>query len=114
MTRPTARYVASLLVACAALCAASAARADALSVVQVLREGGCGGIVPAARPLAPNASLNRTAALWATGLPISVALARSGNAGRRATGLHVTGPDRSMMALLRRSGCRTIASRELH
>jgi uncharacterized protein YkwD len=114
MSRPTARYVASLLAACAALCAASASRADALSVVQLLREGGCGGIVPAAGPLEPNASLNRTAALWAAGFPLPVALARSGNSELRATGLRVAGPDRSMIALIRRSGCRTIASRQLH
>ncbi len=113
MSRPTARYVTSLLVACAALCAASVSRADALSVVQLLREGGCGGIAPAARPLEPNASLNRSAALWAAGLPLPVALVRSGNPGRRATGLHVTGSDRSVIELIRRSSCRTIANREL-
>lgn len=114
MSRPTAHYVASVLLACAALCAASVSRADALSVVQLLRAGGCGGIVPAAQPLEPNASLNSTAALWAAGLPLPLALVRSGNRERRATGLHLRGPDRSMIALIRQSGCRTIANRQLH
>lgn len=114
MNRPSVRYVTCLLAACAALCAASRSRADAYSVVQLLREGGCGGTLPAAKPLEPNLSLTRTAALWAAGMPLRAALVRSGYSGRYASGLHVTGPDRSMIALIRRSGCNGIASRLLH
>lgn len=114
MNRSSAGYVTCLLTVCAGLCAAPASRADALSVVQRLRAGGCGGIAPAASLLEPNASLNRTAALWAKGFPLRVALARGGYPGRRASGLRVTGPDKSVLALIRRSGCRGILSLQLH
>lgn len=113
MSRASTRYVACLLAACAALCTAADSRADALSVVQVLRAGGCGGILPASKPLEPNLSLTRTAALWAAGLPLRAALARSGYPGHRATGIRVAGPDRAMIALIRRSSCQSIAGGEL-
>ena len=113
MDRHTARYVVCLLAACAALGAASDSRAGAFSVVQTLRLGGCGGIIPAARPLEPSASLTRTAALWAAGIPLNAALARSGYPGGHATGVRVAGPDRSMIAVIRRSSCQSIASRQL-
>ena len=49
------------LVVMTSVVVAPAARADALSVVQMLRAGGCGGIVPAAPPLTRNPSLDRAA-----------------------------------------------------
>lgn len=113
MIRSAARYVVFLLTACAALCAAPSSRAGAFFVVQTLREGGCGGIVPAATPLQPNASLTRAAALWAAGLPLRIALARHGYPERYGNGFQLAGPDRSMIALIRLSGCRSIASRQL-
>ena len=50
-----------------ALIAAPAARSDAISVVQMLRAGGCGGIAPIAPPLRHNLSLDRLAEQWANG-----------------------------------------------
>jgi uncharacterized protein YkwD len=99
-----------LLVACAA---ASNARADAFSAVQILREGGCGGAVPAARPLRHNALLDLSAAQWAAGRPLLTATQRSGYAAKSTAGWHVTGPDSSLIQLLRRSDCRKIASPNL-
>jgi uncharacterized protein YkwD len=88
-------------------------RADALSAVQLLREGGCGGTLPAARPLRRDAMLDRTAEEWAAGRSLKAATEGSGYRGDFTTGLHVSGPDSSMVQLLRRSDCRTLASEEL-
>jgi uncharacterized protein YkwD len=89
------------------------ARADALSAVQLLREGGCGGTLPAARPLRRDAMLDRAAQQWAAGRSLKAATEVSGYPGDSTSGLHVIGPDSSMVQLLRRSDCRTLASSEL-
>jgi uncharacterized protein YkwD len=97
----------------ASLCAiigAEAARADVLSAVQVLREGGCGGLVPAAKPLRHNALLDRIAQQWAAGASLSEAAERSGYRILSPTGLHARGPDASMLELLRRSECRAVTN----
>jgi len=101
------------LVLIAGLAGAAAAHADALSAVQVLRLGGCGGIMPAAAPLRCNALLDRAAAAWAAGQTLSVATERSGYRGGSAAGLHVSGPDSSMLQLVRQSGCRTVMNQSL-
>ncbi len=110
MNRPYTGLVPQLLLLSAALLAAGGARADALDVVQVLREGGCGGLLPASTPLRPNALLDRSAELWAGGRSLSVAVARSGYAAQREGGLHVTGTEVAMNKAIRRSRCRAIAS----
>jgi len=89
------------------------ARADALSVVQMLRQGGCGGIVPAAPLLRHDNSLDRAAEQWATGRPLAGATEQSGYAAQSAQGLRLSGPDDSMIRLLRRDSCRTLSGREL-
>ncbi len=94
-----------LLLLCAALAAAPAARADALSAVQVLREGGCGGIVPAAKPLRHNLQLDRAAAAWAGG----GALAQAG----LTAGVHVGGPPGTVLERLRRTECHNLTNRSL-
>jgi len=86
------------------------AHADALSAVQILREGGCGGIVPAARPLLRNSLLDWTAEQWAQGRSLLSAAQRSGYSAKSTAGWHVTGPDSSLVQLLRRSECRKIAN----
>ncbi len=58
--------------------AALISQADAVSAVQLLREGGCGGILPAAQPLHRNPLLDRAAEQWAAGLSPAAAAARSG------------------------------------
>jgi uncharacterized protein YkwD len=102
-----------LLFLCTGLAATSVARADALSAVQVLREGGCGGVVPAARPLRPNALLDGVAQEWAAGSSLPTATQHSAYRSRATTGVRVSGPDSSLLELLRRSGCHALASPSL-
>ena len=92
------------------LAAAQSVRADGLFAVQVLREGGCGGAVPAAKPLHRDPLLDWSAAQWAAGRPLLTATQRSGYHAKSTAGWHVTGPDTSLIQLLRRSDCRKIAS----
>jgi uncharacterized protein YkwD len=102
--------LATLLIA---LLAAPAARPDALSVVQMLRIGGCGGIIPAARPLEHRTALDRAAEQWANGHSLAAAAELSGYVAQSAQGLHVTGSDEALIQLLRRSQCRTVTGSEL-
>ena len=98
-----------LLLLSGGLSANPAARADAVSAVQLLREGGCGGILPPARPLRHNALLDRAAELWAgAGISPAEAAKRSGYDAEATAGLRVSGPDSSIVQLLRRSSCRTV------
>jgi uncharacterized protein YkwD len=106
-----------------ALFAAGASRADMLSAVQLLREGGCGGLLPAAQPLHHSALLDQAAREWAhegtgtagaAGLSPGEAAGRSGYNARLTAGLHLSGPDSSAIQVLRRTGCRTISDPGLH
>ena len=87
--------------------------ADAVSAVQLLREGGCGGVLPPARPLQHNASLDRAAEQWAAGRTLAAAAERSGYNAEATAGLHISGPESSAVQLLRRSSCRTVTDRSL-
>jgi uncharacterized protein YkwD len=87
--------------------ATGTARADALSAMQLLREGGCGGLLPPARPLHHLVSLDRAAELWADGRPLAAATQRSGYEAETTTGLRISGPDSEAIQLLRKSSCRT-------
>ena len=49
------------------LLSANLVTADPVAAVQVLREGGCGGLLPAAQPLHHNSLLDRAAEQWAAG-----------------------------------------------
>jgi uncharacterized protein YkwD len=102
MNRVKPRGPLGLLVSIAGLIAAPAARADALSVVQMLRQGGCGGIVPIAPPLRRNPSLDRAAEQWA-----------DGHALQSAQGLRVTGSDEALIRRLRGTSCRVVSSRDV-
>lgn len=95
------------------LAALSGAHADALSAVQVLRLGGCGGIVPAAQPLRHAARLDAAAAQWAAGKPLGQAAERSGFAADSTAGVHVSGPDAALLEILRRADCRVVTDRSL-
>src|SRR5579863_2500338 len=104
-----------LLLLSAGLLAIPDARADAVSAVQLLREGGCGGILPPARPLRHNALLDRAAELWAgAGISPAEAAKRSGYDAEATAGLRVSGPDSSIVQLLRRSSCRTVTDQGMH
>ena len=91
------------------LCAAVASRADVVATVQVLRAGGCGGIVPAAPALRRDGSLDRAAASWAAGSALAVAMDQSGYAARSTGALHIAAVPAGLMQALRRSRCATIA-----
>jgi uncharacterized protein YkwD len=88
--------------------ASPAARADAVSAVQLLREGGCGGTLSAARPLHRSALLDRAAEQWATGYSPAEAAKSSGYQAARTTSFRIIGPDSSSVQLLRRAGCRSL------
>jgi uncharacterized protein YkwD len=88
-------------------------RADPLSAVQTLREGGCGGIVPAAAPLWHDTALDRVAEQWAGGVTLAAQAVRSGYAAESLAGVRVSAPDSSILELLRRSSCGTVTNRRL-
>jgi len=102
------------LMACCIGFAALPSRADVLFAVRVLREGGCGGVLPSAPQLHHNPLLDRTAQEWAVGRTLAQAAELSGYHAVSTAGLHVRGPDAAMLQLLRRSGCSTLASQGLH
>lgn len=102
-----------LLVVVTGLIAAPAARADALSVVQMLRQGGCGGIVPIAPPLRHNPSLDRAAEQWADGHSLNSAAGLAGYPLQGAQGLRVAGSDEALIRSLRRTDCRVVSSRDV-
>jgi uncharacterized protein YkwD len=104
-----------LLALIAGLSVNPAARADAVSAVQLLRVGGCGGILPPARALHHSVLLDRAAELWAAaGHSPAAAATRSGYEAEATAGLHVRGPDSSTVQLLKRSDCRTVTDQSLH
>jgi uncharacterized protein YkwD len=77
----------------------------------MLREGGCGGIVPAARPLDHSVLLDQAAAQWASGRTLAAATESSGYRPEAASGVHLTGPPSSAVETLRRSDCATVTNR---
>jgi uncharacterized protein YkwD len=88
-------------------------QADALSAVQVLREGGCGGTLPAAMPLHHNEQLDRAAQQWAAGSTFIAATQHSGYQAQSSAALHISGAESATIALLRRADCRALADRNL-
>jgi uncharacterized protein YkwD len=109
--RSSCSHLSRLWVLLAGLAATSTTWADALSAVEVLREGGCGGTMPATPPLRHNPMLDRAAAAWAMGQSLPVASERNGYRGDFTAGMHISGPDSATLELLRRSGCRIVAGR---
>lgn len=110
MNRRSATRSWALGLVCMGLSVSSVSRADALSAVQVLREGGCGGLMPAARPLKRSAFLDRVAQEWAAGSSFSAAAQHGAYRSGSTSGVHVSGPDSSLLETLRRSGCHSLAS----
>jgi uncharacterized protein YkwD len=102
------------LIICIGLAVAGAAQADPLAAVQTLRQGGCGGLLPAAPPMYRDALLDRAAELWADGRTPATATVGSGYRAEVTAGLHVTGPESSLLQSLRAAGCRTLMDRDLH
>jgi len=101
----------SIWVLLAAPAALPPAAADALSTVQMLRVGGCGGILPASPPVRRNVVLDRVAEQWAGGRPLAAAAEDNGYRSELTGGLHFSGTDDSMVQQLRHSGCRIVVDR---
>jgi hypothetical protein len=104
-------YALVLLLGPAAL---AASPADPIAAVQLLREGGCGGILPPARPLRRLAALDRAAEQWATGRTLGAAAQLNGYDAESTAGLHIKGPDSASIQLLKQSGCRTVMNEAFH
>jgi uncharacterized protein YkwD len=105
MNRSSARRALRTVILIAGLATGAIAQGGPLSAVQVLREGGCGGIVPAARPLYHNELLDQAAQQAAIG---------RGNANYGGSAVvHVRGPQSAMLELLRRADCRSLADRAM-
>jgi uncharacterized protein YkwD len=113
MGRPTLGRLYVTWASMAALALSSNTRADALSAVQVLREGGCGGVMPAAAPLHHDIALDRAAQQWAEGLAVAAAARQGGYSADAAAGLHLNAAPGDMISALRRSSCGTVMKREL-
>jgi uncharacterized protein YkwD len=113
LNRPTLSLLSRALLLFGGLCAAVTTQADAVAAVQVLREGGCGGVLPPAAPLHRIASLDRAAEQWAAGISPAAAVKRSGYVAEATAGLHISGPDSSAVQSLRRSNCRTVTDQGL-
>jgi uncharacterized protein YkwD len=113
MNRRSGAWVWGVVAVLPGLAAQSGARADALSAVQVLRLGGCGGIVPAAPPLRHDARLDAAAAQWAAGKPLGQAAESRGLRADSTAGVHVSGADGALLELLRRADCRIVTDRSL-
>jgi uncharacterized protein YkwD len=92
---------------------ATLARADAVSAVQLLREGGCGGTLPAARALNRSAPLDRAAEQWAHGASPAAAVKNSGYQSEMTASLHISGADSASVDLLKSSGCRALSNPKL-
>jgi uncharacterized protein YkwD len=96
-----------LLVLIGGLAACLSAQADPISALQLLREGGCGGILPPARPLRHITSLDRAAEQWANGRSLGSAAQLSGYESESTAGLHIKGPESATIQLIKKSDCRT-------
>ncbi len=99
-----------LLVLIGGLAASLSAQADPISALQLLREGGCGGILPPARPLRHIASLDRAAEQWANGRSLGSAAQLSGYESESTAGLHIKGPESATIQLIKKSDCRTVTN----
>jgi len=86
---------------------------DPIHLVQALREGGCGGILPPARRLEQNSLLDNAARAWAAGRTLGQATEQSGYQSEKVAGLHVTGGDSGVLQQLRSSACLTVANRDM-
>jgi uncharacterized protein YkwD len=93
--------------------AGTTANADAVTAVQVLREGGCGGRSPAAAALHRSAVLDRAAEQVAAGRSADVAVERTGYRAQATATVHVRGPDAGLIAAIERAGCGTVTNRDL-
>jgi len=100
-----------VLVALLAATVAPPTRADAVLAVQVLRAGGCGGVVPMAPALQHSVVLDQVAQAWADGASLPQASTSHGYPPESLAGVHVTDTGRPLLEQLRRSQCLTLTNR---
>jgi uncharacterized protein YkwD len=86
-------------------------RADAVLAVQVLRAGGCGGVVPMAPALQHSVVLDQVAQAWAAGASLPQASASHGYSPESLAGVHLTDTGSPLLEQLRRSQCLTLTNR---
>jgi uncharacterized protein YkwD len=103
----------SILMLAAAVGSSAGRPLDPIHVVQVLREGGCGGILAPARGLEQDPLLDRVACDWAAGRTLGEATETSGYLSEKVSGLHVTGSDSAMLQQLRSSACVTVTNHNM-
>jgi uncharacterized protein YkwD len=96
-----------------AVLAAPVARADAVAAVQVLRAGGCGGLVPMAPLLHRSAALDQLAEAWSHGGPLPQLVSARGLPPNGTLGVHVTASDAQLLEQLRRTQCAALAGPSL-
>jgi uncharacterized protein YkwD len=99
-----------MLVMLVGLAASPRTQADALSAVQVLREGGCGGVVPIAGDLRHSVTLDHAAAQWAAGRPLPQVATAGGYSSAALAGVHVAGSESTLLQQLIRSDCRALSN----
>lgn len=99
-----------IIVLAATMTAAGAAPApaDALSALDILRVGGCGGTQPASPALRRNVKLDQAAEQWAAGRTLESATQASGYDAQSTRALHVSGTEAALVPALQRAGCRSI------
>ena len=88
-------------------------RAEPLADAQLLRQSGCGGLVPGMRPLRHIGQLDEAAEQWAFGRSLTAAAERAGYTAGRLAGVHVTAIDAALLQSLRRTSCSTLMSPDL-
>jgi len=110
VNRISQRQLGCLTVLLGGLLTTLAVQADVLSAVQLLREGGCGGTLPPARPLNRNPSLDRAAERLAGGASLAEATKGGGYEAETTTSLRITGTDSANVELLKKSGCRALTN----
>ncbi|HTT44037.1 MAG TPA: CAP domain-containing protein [Steroidobacteraceae bacterium] len=113
MTRSGSNPGTAWLLGLLAAVAAFAARADAVAAVQVLRAGGCGGLVPMAPVLRRSVALDQLAEAWSHGTPLPQLISARGLPAGGTLGVHVTASDTQLLEQLRRSQCAALADRAL-
>jgi uncharacterized protein YkwD len=113
MVRRSYWVLSAVLALSAALAVIPPVQADALTTVGMLRAGGCGGVLPIARPLSHNALLDHAAEQWAAGIALVSATERAGYSPQSTTGLYLRGSDGAVVEQLRHSGCGTVLDRGL-
>jgi uncharacterized protein YkwD len=112
MVRRLPRASCAAWILTAGLAMTSTTQADALSAVEVLREGGCGGLMPAAAPLHHSPLLDHAAEQWAHGLALSAAAQSGGYSADVTAGLRISDSGTDMITTLHRASCRTVSNRE--